>query len=176
MGEDSAQEIAKGGKKGLIKFLKLDGEGEWREWLQSDFVKPYWLELWGYLSQTGSNAQKRGAGLSRVQELMIRGEAKGSAKYSRRHVDKTMWDINDHIAYFLYSVRSENLSRRGGVFYQRNLHTSEMDAAIWVLKNVLVQMHSPSQIDKRSGGNALFGTCLPGEYSRNNLQKPFAAD
>ncbi|BCS16433.1 hypothetical protein ALUC_80640A [Aspergillus luchuensis] len=125
--EISAADIARGGKKGLIKLLKLDGDSEWREWLQLDFVKPYWLELWQHLSKVGDT--ERGTGLARVQETLIRGEARGNTKYSRRHVDKTNWDINDHMAYFLYNVRTENLSRRDGVFHRLGLHTGEMEAA-----------------------------------------------
>ncbi|GAA85914.1 hypothetical protein AKAW_04028 [Aspergillus luchuensis IFO 4308] len=137
--EISAADIARGGKKGLIKLLKLDGDSEWREWLQLDFVKPYWLELWQHLSKVGDT--ERGTGLARVQETLIRGEARGNTKYSRRHVDKTNWDINDHMAYFLYNVRTENLSRRDGVFHRLGLHTGEMEAAI----------------KKPSGGTAVFG-------------------
>ncbi|PWY66464.1 putative DNA repair helicase rad5,16, partial [Aspergillus heteromorphus CBS 117.55] len=45
-------------------------------------------------------------------------------------------------------VRSENTHRRGGVFFQKNLPENIMDTAIWTLKNILIQMHSPSQINK----------------------------
>lgn len=36
---------------------------------------------------------------------MIKGEARGVAKYSRRHVEKIGWDLNEHFAYFLHNVR-----------------------------------------------------------------------
>ncbi|GAT28035.1 hypothetical protein RIB2604_02501100 [Aspergillus luchuensis] len=148
--EISAADIARGGKKGLIKLLKLDGDSEWREWLQLDFVKPYWLELWQHLSKVGDT--ERGTGLARVQETLIRGEARGNTKYSRRHVDKTNWDINDHMAYFLYNVRTENLSRRDGVFHRLGLHTGEMEAAVWALKNILVKCTVPRRSRSQAVG------------------------
>ncbi|PWY73553.1 hypothetical protein BO70DRAFT_431326, partial [Aspergillus heteromorphus CBS 117.55] len=159
----AAQELAKKGKRGLLELLKLNSEDDWREWLVSDLVKPYWLELWDYLAKNPTAKQKRGAGLARIQELIIKGEARGVAKYSRRHVEKTGWDLNEHLAYFVHNVRSENTHRRGGVFFQKNLPENIMDTAIWTLKNILIQMHSPSQINKPSGGKAIFGETLP-EY------------
>ncbi|PWY62388.1 P-loop containing nucleoside triphosphate hydrolase protein, partial [Aspergillus heteromorphus CBS 117.55] len=124
-------------------------------------VDPITLELWDYLAKNPTAKQKRGAGLARIQELIIKGEARGVAKYSRRHVEKTGWDLNEHLAYFVHNVRSENTHRRGGVFFQKNLPENIMDTAIWTLKNILIQMHSPSQINKPSGGKAIFGETLP---------------
>ncbi|PWY79751.1 hypothetical protein BO70DRAFT_429925 [Aspergillus heteromorphus CBS 117.55] len=99
----AAQELAKKGKRGLLELLKLNSEDDWREWLVSDLVKPYWLELWDYLAKNPTAKQKRGAGLARIQELIIKGEARGVAKYSRRHVEKTGWDLNEHLAYFVHN-------------------------------------------------------------------------
>ncbi|GKZ89575.1 hypothetical protein AnigIFM59636_000513 [Aspergillus niger] len=39
---------------------------------------------------------------------MIKGEARGVAKYSRRHVEKIGWDLNEHFAYFLHNSVAED--------------------------------------------------------------------
>ncbi|PYH93070.1 hypothetical protein BO71DRAFT_431283 [Aspergillus ellipticus CBS 707.79] len=33
------------GRKGLQKALNLTDPVDWKNWLQSDLVKPYWVEL-----------------------------------------------------------------------------------------------------------------------------------
>ncbi|XRM43971.1 hypothetical protein ABZX51_007123 [Aspergillus tubingensis] len=45
-----------------------------------------------------------------------------------------------------------------GVFYGRNISDEDMDRAVWVLRGILIEMHSPSQIGEPLGGTAIFGT------------------
>jgi hypothetical protein len=151
-------EIGKG-RKGLQQALMLTNTSEWKSWLQSTLVKPYWIELWDCCLKQQKNGV-RGIGLGLIQELLAIGEAGGRRKYSQTFRDdsKLEWEIGDHLACFLYWVKRENLESNEGVFYGRNLADEDMDRAVWALKGILVEMHSPSQINNAMGGKAVFGT------------------
>lgn len=74
--ERTAEEILKGGKQVLLEILHFSDQ-EWIEWVTSDLVRPYWLELWNdYLLHQGQT--KRGVGLALVQETIIKGEGRGN--------------------------------------------------------------------------------------------------
>lgn len=145
------------GRKGLQKALQLQDAGEWRNWLTSDQVKPFWLELWdSWLKDHGSTT--RSSGLATVQEQLILGEKGGRRKYQTPFRNKAGWGAADHLACFLFWVRNENLESCEGVFYGKNLTEEAMDQAVWRLKTILIEMHGKAQINKPMGGTALFGT------------------
>lgn len=67
-------------------------------------------------------------------------------------------------AVFQYPMRpgtlkhqTENMKSNDGV-YGRNISDEDMDRAVWVLRGILIEMHSPSQIGEPLGGTAIFGT------------------
>lgn len=144
------------GVKELRKALYLGSAKEWQDWLKSGFVRPHWVELWDSVIKNATGPE-RGVGLHIVQRRLAKGEANGARRFSSNLRSRDDFDTVDHYARFLYWVKSENLVDREGVFYNRNLSDSMMDAIIWSLKEVLRQIHSPSQIDTPSGGTAIFG-------------------
>ncbi|PYH34632.1 uncharacterized protein BO87DRAFT_435891 [Aspergillus neoniger CBS 115656] len=141
------------GRSGLQKALLRTDKTEWFRWLQSDILKPFWVELWDSYLKTSGKKGARGVGLAAVQETLIQGE-KGAS-----------WGAVDHLARFMYWVRKENLESCEGVFYGRNMHPDDIDQAIWILKNYLQELHSESQINKKTGGTAIFGTKRHNEVS-----------
>lgn len=144
-------------------MLNLDNESEWREWLQSRFVRPWWEELWrDYLSKREKH--ERGQGLRDIQVRLIHGEARGNTKYSAMFPDKTDWDGADHLARFHYHVRRENERSNEGVFFGGNFSDELVDKIVWSLKGYLMKIHTRSYIDKPTGGRAIFGAALTGPY------------
>lgn len=87
------------GRKGLQQALNLGTTEEWKSWLKSDLVAPFWKELWdSCLCRETSQGLKRGIRLSQVQELMQIGEAGGKRRYSQPFdKDKWSWEAGDHL-------------------------------------------------------------------------------
>ncbi|PYH90760.1 hypothetical protein BO71DRAFT_433557 [Aspergillus ellipticus CBS 707.79] len=139
------------------------------EWLQSDVVKPFWIELWDECIKHTSRT-KRGLGLAAVQEQMIRGEARGLAKYTRRNPQKHDWEIRDYLVMFMLQVKSANLNQSDGMFYQRGFTENQMDNMVWALKNIISSLHAPIQIQKKSGGTVIFGTKSDGKRKREEKE------
>ncbi|GKZ61541.1 hypothetical protein AnigIFM49718_008260 [Aspergillus niger] len=162
------------GRKGLQHALNLGTLEDWKAWLKSDLVAPYWKELWeSCLRLDTVQSLKRGIGLSQVQELMHTGEAGGKRRYSQVFGrDQSSWQVGDHLACFSYWVKNENLKSNQGVFYGRNISDEDMDRAVWALKGVLVEMHSPSQINKPMGGAAIFGTSRGSSLASTAEKRP----
>ncbi|QKX57159.1 uncharacterized protein TRUGW13939_04267 [Talaromyces rugulosus] len=144
-------------KSGLQKVLRLTSDESWKQWLQSRLVKPWWTELWNDCLKTREKGI-RSVGLAEVQERMLSGEANGIMKYSTTQPDKEEWDLADHIARFIWNTGSLNEKSNEGVFYNRRFSEDYQASIMWSLKSVLIQMHSPSYINKPTGGTAILGT------------------
>ncbi|KAE8357873.1 P-loop containing nucleoside triphosphate hydrolase protein [Aspergillus caelatus] len=145
------------GREGLKTAFGLVGNDEWTQWLKSDMVQPHWASLWNDFLRNRKGGE-RGPGLVIVQARVISGEAAGNRKYSAFTKDKTEWDEVDHYACFLYWVKYENTTSRSGVFFRTQKTEDEIDRLIWALKDWLRHIHAPSQIGKRGGGTAIFGS------------------
>lgn len=144
------------GVKDLRKALQLGSQAEWIEWLQSGLVKPYWVALWEEVIK--DSIRERGVGLQIVQRRLAHGESGGKRKFSTDEPETESWDSIDFYARFLHKVKSVNWADHRGVFYRKNFSDQSMDAMVWSLKEVLRQMHAPSQINNpKSGGRAVFG-------------------
>lgn len=149
-------------KTELQRVLQLSDDVSWTEWLQSRFVKPWWLELWeNHIAKRTTS--ERGRGISEIQAKIMMGETNGNTKYSMHDPDKTDWDSADHLARFHYNVKLENSRSNEGVFFGRHFSDQYMDKIVWSLKGYLTKIHSPSYINKRNGGAAIFGTLQSGE-------------
>lgn len=158
---DKEKFAATSNKKELQTILSLDNENEWREWIRSGFVQPWWEELQhDFLSKR--EKQERGQGLRDIQVRLITGESRGNTKYSAMFPNKTDWDGADHLARFHYHVRRENERLNEGVFYSQNFSEELIDKLVWSLKGYLMKIHTQSYIDKPTGGRAIFGTTLAG--------------
>ena len=161
----------------LIKAYHLATKGEWREWLQSDLLCPYWIELWNsYLKKAAQAKSERGVGLNIVQKRIMSGESLGNTKYSGRNPDKASWDEADHVACFVWHIKHENTRSNNGIFYNRNLSDTTIEKIIWGLKNWIRQKHAPSYINTAIGRTALFGTTREGKRSKEPIKKTFLAD
>lgn len=100
--------------------LSLNDEEEWRQWLRSALVRPWWEELQcDYLHKR--ERLEHGHGLWDIQVRLISGEARGNTKYSAMFPNKTDWDGADHFARFHYHVRRENERLNEGVFFRQKL-------------------------------------------------------
>jgi hypothetical protein len=57
----------------------------------------------------------------------------------------------------MWKIKDNNVRSNQGVFYDSEME-EEVDLVIWGLKEWLLFVHSPGQIDKKNGGVAIFGT------------------
>lgn len=159
-GETEKIQVPKG-KGELQKILKLTTETSWTEWLRSQFVKPWWEELWN--DCLSSRQKVRSVGLQEVQERILPGEAHGTMKYSTTQPEKEEWGVVDHLARFMWNVIDLTQNSNEGVFYNRRFKVDYCEAIVWGLKSELMKMHSPSYINKGTGRTAIFGTTRPGK-------------
>jgi hypothetical protein len=131
--------------------------------VQSDLVAPFWIELWNE-SLRMKESKVRSVGLADIQARIITGQGQGRLKYTKTTLDKTDWDSQDHLARFLYMVRTVNTEDNEGVFYNRYWPDDFKDQCLWTLKSWLLQQHSPSHWTQPSGGRALFGDKVLGRF------------
>lgn len=148
--------IAKG-KTALLGALRIGSNEEFLTWLKSDMVAPHWQELWKDFLECCPSTE-RGPGIAAIQENIINDKAKGEMKYTAISRDKTNWDTADHLACFVMKVIEANSASNKGVFWNRGIEEDRKVVIIWALKDWLRYIHSPSQINKPSGGTAIFGT------------------
>ncbi|PYH28208.1 uncharacterized protein BO87DRAFT_392102 [Aspergillus neoniger CBS 115656] len=80
--EKTADEILKGGKKVVLQLLHFSDQ-DWIDWLTSDLIRPYWIDLWTDCL-LNKNQTKQGVGLAVVQEAIIKGESHGEKQYNKR--------------------------------------------------------------------------------------------
>ncbi|CEL08548.1 hypothetical protein ASPCAL11697 [Aspergillus calidoustus] len=145
------------GKRQPQAAVNLTSDKDWLAWVQSDLVKVPWIELWNdYLR--GRPHLKTGVCLNAVVERLKEGEADDKCRFSIDTLDKSAWDKYDHHARFMWRVADNNIRSNRGVFYGNNKSPQEIALLIWGLKEWLIFLHSPGQIDKRNGGTAIFGT------------------
>lgn len=105
-------------KKELQEVLNLQDNDEWLEWLRSEMVRPWWVELWNDpLSQ--EQTKERGKGIGDIQNRILSGESHGVLKYSTTQPKKDDWDAADHLARFHFNVKDINLRSREGVFHEK---------------------------------------------------------
>ncbi|EEP80124.1 predicted protein [Uncinocarpus reesii 1704] len=82
-------------KRDLQRILKLENQEEWVHWLQSELVKPFWVELWdSYLSKR--NSTERSVGLGEIQAIIL-GES-GDAQYRSLYPNKNkiVWGLKGY--------------------------------------------------------------------------------
>lgn len=158
-----------GNKGELQQILNLTDEAEWTEWLRSRLVQPWWIELWTEcLSKRASG--ERGVGVGEIQAKILAGEGNGRNEYSDPVPEKKEWSAADHIARFHFMVKTRNLVSNEGVFYGKNFADSYLDKVVWGLKGYLNKIHTPSHINKPTGGAAIFGEWVLGEYRKSFSQ------
>ncbi|KAL2826351.1 hypothetical protein BJY01DRAFT_256021, partial [Aspergillus pseudoustus] len=156
-GEDPKAKPWPTGKRQLRQAVKLTSNQEWLDWVQSDLVKIPWLELWNnYLRDLPH--LKTGVRFNTVMRILEEGEANGRCRYSIDTLNKSQWTKLDHHARFIWKIKDNNIRSSKGVFYESQLSSEEIDLIVWGLKEWLIHVHSPGQIDKPSGGAALFGS------------------
>ncbi|OJJ85305.1 uncharacterized protein ASPGLDRAFT_34929 [Aspergillus glaucus CBS 516.65] len=158
-----------GNKGKLQQILNLTDKGEWMEWLRSCLVQPWWIELWTEcLSKCVSG--ERGVGVGEIQAKILAGEGNRWNEYSDPIPEKKEWSAADHIARFHFMVKTQNLVSNEGVFYSKNFADSYLDKVVWALKGYLTKIHTPSHINKPTGGAAIFGE-RPSKLKRTESDK-----
>ncbi|OJD26554.1 hypothetical protein ACJ73_02059 [Blastomyces percursus] len=147
----------------IMKELNIPDDDEWTAFLQGPLVKPYWRHLFVHYiypeQQRAKRARKtrpRGPALKDVSIRLINGEKQGKKRFSAPWVDHSDWTAEDHLAYFLYHVRTWNATHQDGIFWSRQVPEPDMDAYVWSIYLWLTQAHAPSRINRPNGGRNLF--------------------
>ncbi|PIG82089.1 DNA repair helicase rad5 [Aspergillus arachidicola] len=141
------------GKKELQRILKLETHSEWLGWLKSALVAPWWKELHSDCLSKSKSGKPAKVSQKVVLERLTRGEANGETRYSARFPEKDEWDFADHLARFVYMVKTENHRSNQGVFFRKNFPESFMEAIVWALLNYMRSTDGSSILGKRPCSN-----------------------
>ncbi|KAL3461208.1 hypothetical protein BJX64DRAFT_289583 [Aspergillus heterothallicus] len=146
------------GRRKLQEAVGLISYKDWLGWVQSDLVRGPWIELWNnYLRDLPD--LRTGVRMNTVLRRLQDGEVDDQCRYSIDAVDKSGWDKIDHHARFVWKIKDNNLRSCRGAFYNKGMCNEEMELIIWALKEWLLFVHSPANIDRPYAGvAALFGT------------------
>ncbi|RAQ41734.1 DNA repair helicase rad5 [Aspergillus flavus] len=137
------------GKKELQRILKLETDSEWLEWLKSALVAPWWKELHSDCLSKPKSGKPARVSQKVILERLTRGEANGKTRYSARFPEKDDWDLADHLARFVYMVKTENYRSNQGVFFRKNFPEPFMEAIVWALLNYMRSTDGSSILGKR---------------------------
>lgn len=146
-------DIPTGAWRDLNKLTLLLGvtTDQYNTWIASNMYNPMWKALYGNVINpaqqkavaTGKRRQPT-ADLGRAQIAIMRHSS--GKNYTAISPDKSKWNTVDHYAHFLWHVRTRNVSRRGGLFYQKGFDVDTVDKLIWQILRHTIHQYTPTKL------------------------------
>lgn len=139
---------------GLLRsHLDLEDDKEWIGWLRSQNFKPFWDELWNDWLRD-NRRQTRGCALDEVLDVAAVYEEDFGFEATAK--DRHGWTEVHYLARFMYHVVRRNTRHHDGLFKNRPLRRGEANILMWAALKAMQHLHAPTQINRPSGGPALF--------------------
>jgi len=116
----------------LAKYLGIGTANAVREWLNSPQFKPTYETLYNtvILPRKRHRPSLQGPKLPAVQTAICDGEMHGDEKNSAHDLDTSTFEDIDHYALCLYRLRDKSKVSRGGIFRDKQMTDSQIDARL----------------------------------------------